>query len=499
MSSRPSSREAGRRGGDLATTPGHFGGRQVLALFIFLTSCCALGCTHTPARSTGVVTLGLVDRGYFDYEFREMRDRLYREFTAQTGIRVRLLPCPESAVEQLMLWQRLLGSGPGSPQVPPDVFSVDVIWPGILEKDLIDLKPLVAGDEAQHFPGLVANMTVGGRMVALPSRMDIGLMYYRTDLLQRYGYRAPPQTWGELESMAARIQRGERARGNAGFWGYVWEGAISESLTCNALEWQASEGGGLIIDADGRVTVNNAKAIRAWERAARWVGSISPPGVTTYKESDAMNLWLSGEAAFLRHWTVGYVMSRSDNSAVKASFGVSLLPRGEAGRAEVFGGDGYAVSRHSTHPREAVALARFLCSRKAEAMEAHDLSTPPTIPALYADPELLAANPQFQPVKDVVLEGMIARPSTVTGEKYAEISAAYATAVHSVLVNQVTGAVAARRLEKQLQETPGVIPPRQVAMILPNPGIHDAPCREFPLPRGGFTRRCGLGAAHETN
>jgi trehalose/maltose transport system substrate-binding protein len=104
------------------------------------------------------------------------------------------------------------------------------------------------------------------------------MLFYRVDLLRKYGYRAPPKTWEELEVMARRIQSGERASGNKDFWGFVWEGAPSEVLTCNALEWQVSDGGGTILEQDGKVTVNNPRTIRAWQRAARWVGSISPPG-----------------------------------------------------------------------------------------------------------------------------------------------------------------------------------------------------------------------------
>jgi trehalose/maltose transport system substrate-binding protein len=76
--------------------------------------------------------------------------------------------------------------------------------------------------------------------------------------------------------MAARIQAGERAKGKKQFWGFVWQGAADEGLTCDALEWQASDGGGRIIEEDQTISVNNPLAIRAWQRAAHWVGSISP-------------------------------------------------------------------------------------------------------------------------------------------------------------------------------------------------------------------------------
>jgi trehalose/maltose transport system substrate-binding protein len=77
--------------------------------------------------------------------------------------------------------------------------------------------------------------------------------------------------------MASRIQAGERARGNQDFWGFVWQGAAGEGLTCAGLEWQMSEGGGRIIEDDKTISVNNPDAMQTWQRARRWVGSISPP------------------------------------------------------------------------------------------------------------------------------------------------------------------------------------------------------------------------------
>src|SRR5262249_21759201 len=99
--------------------------------------------------------------------------------------------------------------------------------------------------------------------------------------------------------------------GEKDFWGFVWQGAAGEDLTCSGLEWQVSEGGGGIIEDDKTISVNNPQAIRAWQRAARWVGFISPPGVVAYGESDSDNVWSSGKAAFHRAWVSDYSLVAS--------------------------------------------------------------------------------------------------------------------------------------------------------------------------------------------
>jgi len=403
----------------------------------------ALDC-HNAGGGASSILLTVIDQGWLGSGPRLAPE--VEEFTRQTGIRVQILTAPEGAVEQLATWRELLDRRAEK----PDVYAIDIIWPRLLADSLIDLKPYVPKEDiAAHFPELIANYTVDGKLIALPHNLNEGLLFYRTDLLAKYGYGAPPKTWEELETMSRRIQAGERSNGNKDFWGFVWEGAPSEALTCNALEWQVSEGGGTILDENGQVTINNPNAIRAWSMAARWVGSISPSGVTAYREWDAFNVWQAGKTAFMRNWTNAYVAAGDENSPTKGHFDVAPLPRGRAGFAATLGGNGYGVSRYSRHPREAAMLVRFLASPEEQARRCRKSAEPPTLPALYKDADVLGPNPYVSRVLQAH-EGLALRPSVPAGKMYPDISRAYSEAVHRVLTSKQSATQAADELEKHL-------------------------------------------------
>jgi trehalose/maltose transport system substrate-binding protein len=126
-------------------------------------------------------------------------------------------------------------------------------------------------------PTLIENDTVSGKLVAVPYFTEVSLLYYRSDLLQKYHFARPPVTWAELEHHARTIQDGERADGNKQFWGLLWQGGASEALTCNALEWHISHGAGRLIDYDGTLSIKRDRFAGALDRARKWLGTISPP------------------------------------------------------------------------------------------------------------------------------------------------------------------------------------------------------------------------------
>ena len=414
-------------------------GKTAGAVCIVLLACLLEGCARPSVHEP--VTLTLLEE-WTNQTFSEGRQQELEQFTRETGIRVNLLPSPESARDKLVLWQQLLRTGASG----PDVYGIDVIWPRILNEYFIDLEPHFANELSLQFPTIAASYTVDSKPVAIGYRADIGLLFYRVDLLRQYGYREPPRTWDELEIMAARIQAGERAKGKKAFWGFVWQGTAAEALTCNALEWQAAAGGGQIIEEDKTISVNNPHAIRSWQRAARWVGSISPPSVVGYTEWDALNIWVAGDAAFMRNWPTAYVDSQAAESPIRSKFDIAMLPGGVG----TLGGAGLAVSRFSAHPREALELVRYLSRDDVQVKRARVLSAPPTLPKLYDLREVLEPHPRFALLHQAFRTGVVSRPSNVTGEKYQDVTDAYIQAVHSVLTGEKSAPEAAAALEKEL-------------------------------------------------
>jgi trehalose/maltose transport system substrate-binding protein len=368
------------------------------------------------------------------------------KWAQQTGNKLEYISRPNDSSATLQLFQQYWAAKSGD----VDVFLVDVIWQGILAPHAVDLKKYFKEDEVKaFFPRIIQNNTVGGKLVSIPWFTDAGLLYYRTDLLEKYGYKEPPKTWEELTEMAKKIQDGERKGGKPDFQGFVFEGKASESVTCNAIEWVYSYGGGTIVEPDKKVTINNPKAIKALETAKSWVGTISPLGVTTYSEEDARNVWQAGNAAFMRNWPYAYALGSDPKSPIAGKFDISVLPKGGADgkNAACLGGWQLMVSAYSKVPDAAADLVKYLVSAEQQKSHAIEISLLPTLPALYSDADVLAKNPFFKNILPV-LENAVARPSTVTGADYNQVSTSFFQNVNKVLTNGATAQEAVSAIEK---------------------------------------------------
>jgi trehalose/maltose transport system substrate-binding protein len=377
-------------------------------------------------------------------------DALVKPWEDRTGNDVVLVPMPASTTDQFGQYRLWLAAG----NTDIDLYQTDVIWAPQLAEHFVDLLPAAteAGLVEQHFPSIIESQTVDGKLVALPIFTDAPALYYRTDLLEKHGAEVPT-TWAELRETAQMIQDAERAEGNAEIWGFVFQGNAYEGLTCDALEWVKSFGGGQIVEPDGSISINNEKAAAALTEAASWVGTISPEGVLSYQEEESRGVWQTGNAVFMRNWPYAYLLGNGDDSAVKGLFDVAPLPSGEEGgsSAATLGGWNVAVSNYSQHQDIAIDLALYLASAEAQKQRAINEGNLPTIEALYSDADVLAANPFFERWLSVFQQA-VPRPSAPTQGDYNEVSTLFFTAVHSVISGEEDAATALADLEVDLED-----------------------------------------------
>ena len=351
---------------------------------------------------------------------------LAKRFSHDTGIKVSVVPHPAASDQSYAQLARAFSSKSSS----IDVAMIDVVWPGAFAPYLVNLKPKLGKQAKLHLASIVASDTIKGKLVAMPWFGDYGILYYRTDLLKKYGYKAPPKTWSDLFKMAKKIQDGEQ-KTNANFAGFVFQGNAYEGLTCDALEWIASAGGGHIID-NGKVTIDNAKARQILDAFRAQIGKITPRGVTTYQEDQTEHAFDNGDAAFARNWPYQYGIGAGAGSKVKGKFSVTVLPHGTTGGSVgTVGGWQLAVSKFSKHKGAAIEFVRYMTSPAVEKFDAITNSNVPTIVSVAKNKAVVKANPYLKPA--IASVPRVTRPSKFLGTRYNEGSKVVYQGINQIL------------------------------------------------------------------
>jgi multiple sugar transport system substrate-binding protein len=334
---------------------------------------------------------------------------LLREFeAAHPNVRVRGEALPWTSDEQHQFYViNLEGRSPGF-----DVMMLDVVWVPEFARAgwLLDLTPgLHPGELAPYFLSTVAAATDHGRVWALPWNMNVGLLYYRADLLGKYGL-APPETFDELARQVVRIRAGER---DPALDGYLWQAKQYEGLVVNVLEAFWANGTRLLAD-DGTLFPEPGRAAEALGFLRGLIASgVSPAWTPAADEELSRRAFGDGRAVFLRNWPYAMDLFQARDSPVRGRVGIAPLP-GFAGGPRGAGSTGGAhlgVSRRSRHPELAVDLARFLTSERAQKAIALGAALSPTREVLYHDPGLVRSRPEL-PALHALMRAGRSRPVT---------------------------------------------------------------------------------------
>jgi multiple sugar transport system substrate-binding protein len=356
-------------------------------------------------------------------EGESLRRQLERFQSLHPDIRVEMQSTPDAADHRHQLYVQWLNARAAD----PDVLQLDVVWAPEFAAagwilDLDRFRP----DVGDFFPATLTANRWNGALYALPWFVDVGMLYWRTDVMDR-----PPMDLDQLRDLAAR---GMREHGIP--YGFVWQGARYEGLVTVFLEYLGAFGGA-IIDDGGRVVVDSDRAIEAltFLRDSIYVDQVVPISVLTWQEEQARLAFQSGQAVFMRNWPYAYTLLQdAEQSRVAGSFGIAPMPAAAGGSATAsLGGSVLAINANSGDADAAYQLIEYLLEPAQLLDRARIAGQYPPRPTLYESKELEDALQVVPLEARRIIEHAVPRPATPI---YSELSQILQIALHRALTRQ---------------------------------------------------------------
>jgi multiple sugar transport system substrate-binding protein len=357
---------------------------------------------------------------------KDVRQVLISDFEAKyPGIKVTLTSAPNDTDTNRATLATDISGG----STTPDVFMGDVIWPAQfgahqLAVPLSDYLP--ASYWSTFAPGLVQGATYNGKIYGSPLFEDQGFLYYRKDLLAKE-HLPVPKTWEQLESEAEQLQKAGLVK-----YGFVWQGASYEGLTCDYMEYLTDAGGTATNSGYTQATLNSAASIKAVTFMRSLITSgVTPAAVSTFQEAQAMSTFAAGNAAFLRNWDYAYADSQVPGTPTVGKVGVAPLPtfQGESypGYSNIGGWNLY-INPHSKNIAADLTFIKWMASTQAQDVLSEQYSEIPTVESVRTSPAVLKLNPVLAIVPSTRL---VPRPAGTPN--YPQLSSAIYQNVNSAL------------------------------------------------------------------
>jgi len=281
-----------------------------------------------------------------------------------------------------------------------DLFFMDVIWPSEFAAAgwafPLD-EHFIPSERSKFLRATIKAGTHQGHLYGVPSRIDSGMLYFRKDLLEKYGFSLPV-TWEELVQQAKTIVKGERTRQPA-LRGYSGQFKQYEGLVCDMLEFVGSHNGSFLTEEGTRSTLATPETTQAVQFVREQIiQKLATPAVLTYQEPESLAVFVQGKAVFHRNWPYAWGLANDPrHSKIVGKVGVTVLPHFPQGQSvSALGGWLYSISAFSKHADEAWTFIEFITSPEMQKFFALNASLAPSRIALYSDPEVLKANPQYE-------------------------------------------------------------------------------------------------------
>lgn len=309
-----------------------------------------------------------------------------------------------------------------------DLVYMDIVWPLQFAEHLRDLTPYVQKDQldlSDFLPSEVAAGQLDDSLYRLPMRADVGVLYYRQDLLKQVGMTLP-QTLDELSQTVGTLKSSINT-------GYLWQGSRYEGLIANFAEVLYGLSAQWIEPDTDNVGLDTPEAIAAANLLKQLIQQrISPDEVIAYTEKDGLQRFLEGQTVFLRGWPYFWEEIQQSNLAGKVAIALPFSFNNTPG-VGCRGGWGFGIAQNAAHPEEAWTAIKYFTSADAQKQFVLASGFLPSRASLFQDPAIMAKYPQMPQLLDYLENSSTFRPFI---KEYGAASEILQTALGDVLSGQ---------------------------------------------------------------
>ncbi|WP_412518989.1 ABC transporter substrate-binding protein [Actinomadura madurae] len=351
---------------------------------------------------------------------------------------VRLIELPDEPNEQR---QQMIQNATTKSEAY-SVLNLDVVWTAEFAANRwLTQLPKHQIDLSKMLPATVTTGQYRGKLYAVPSTSDAGMLYYREDLLKKAGIAEPPKTYDEMWAACDKVRKLPEGEDVDCFFTEVNK---TESMTISAVEAIASAGGS-IIGADGKPALTTPQAKQGVEFLVKAKKEHMPKEAVTLDTEGGRRYFQSGRLLFQRQWPYQYALANSDDgsSKVAGKFAVAPLPGPSGPGVANLGGHNLAISAFAENKATSLDFIRYLAGEQSQRANLIATSKAPTIAALYDDPEMVKKFPYLPVLKEAIAN---AKPRPVA-VKYGDVTAA----VQGEMYDAVTGKKSAEQALADLQ------------------------------------------------
>jgi len=316
-----------------------------------------------------------------------------------------------------------------------DLFAVDQIWVKRFAKWAENLNKYIPNDELKKIvPEPLNSCYSNDSLVALPINIDVGMMYYRKDLLEKLkDYKKIKTQLDSSITWENFIKLGERLKSKQHPF-YIFPAENYEGLVCSYMELALTESPETFRDHK-KINLLTPGSIRALQLLVDIVQKykISPVNVLDFDETSSFKYFVTNNCYFLRGWP-SYKKDKKNlynYPKVVKTLSYSPLPRLQGFPARsILGGWDIMLSKASREKEEAIKFMKFVISKNAQSILYNQGGYLPVLDYFYNNNNY----PKLKFFKKLIDHG-VNRPSM---KNYTSISDILAYYIHKAISGNLT-------------------------------------------------------------